>query len=60
MQQYTESKSIKFSKIQMETLEKLKRYDVNIGQFIRCAIAEKIKREWPEIKERKERIKLPF
>ncbi len=43
MNNLTENKSIKFSKIQMDSLEKLKRYDVKIGQFIRSAIAEKIK-----------------
>jgi len=48
------------SEIQAKSLEKLKQYDVNISQFIRQAIKEKIKRNWKEIKEEKTRVKLPF
>lgn len=43
-----------------ESLQKLKDYDVNVSKFIRIAISEKIKREWKSIKEKKERVKLPF
>ena len=52
--------TIRFSEKQAESLQKLKDYDVNVSQFIRLAIAEKIKRDWKEIKEKKERVKLPF
>ena len=48
------------STIQAKSLEKLKQYDVNISHFIRIAIKEKIQRDWKNIKEEKERIKLPF
>jgi len=52
--------TIGFNSIQFNSLQKLKEYDVNISQFIRIAIKEKIKRDWKVIKEEKETIKLPF
>ena len=52
--------TIRFTEKQAESLQKLKDYDVNISQFIRLAISEKIKRDWKSIKEKKERVKLPF
>lgn len=60
MKQLTEIYTIRFSSQQSENLQKLKYYDVNISQFIRLAIAEKIKRDWKQIKENKQRVKLPF
>lgn len=52
--------TIGFNKTQFESLQKLKDYDVNLSQFIRIAIKEKIKRDWKIIKEKKERVYLPF
>jgi post-segregation antitoxin (ccd killing protein) len=43
MNKYTVIHTIRFSEKQAETLQKLKDYDVNISQFIRLAISEKIK-----------------
>lgn len=60
MGKLTEIHTIRFSEKQAETLRILKEYDVNIGQFIRIAIKEKIQRDWKIIKENKEKIKLPF
>ena len=60
MNKYTVIHTIRFSKQQAESLQKLKDYDVNVSQFIRLAIAEKIKRDWKQIKENKQRVKLPF
>ena len=60
MNKYTVIHTIRFSKQQAESLKKLKDYNVNVSQFIRQAIAEKIKRDWKQIKEKKERVKLPF
>ena len=60
MSKLTVIHTIRFSEKQAESLQKLKDYDVNVSQFIRIAIAEKIKRDWKEIKEKKERVKLPF
>lgn len=52
--------TIGFNKIQFESLQKLKEYDVNLSQFIRLAIKEKIKKDWPKIKEKKEKEKTLF
>lgn len=60
MNQLTVIHTIRFSDKQAESLQKLKEYDVNISQFIRLSIKEKILRDWKNIKERKETIKLPF
>ena len=60
MAKLTNNYTIRFSVQQSESLHKLKDYDVNISQFIRLAIAEKIKRDWKQIKENKQRVKLPF
>ena len=45
--------TIRFSEKQAESLQKLKDYDVNVSQFIRIAIAGKIKSNWKQIKEKK-------
>ena len=58
--QYSYKKQIGFTEQQRKAFETLMKYDVNINQFIRQAIKEKLKRDWKEIKEQKERIKLPF
>ena len=58
--QYTYKKQIGFTEMQRKSLEKLEGYGVNVNQFIRQAIKEKISRDWKMIKEEKERIKLPF
>jgi post-segregation antitoxin (ccd killing protein) len=60
MSKISNIQSIRFSDIQVKSLQKLKEYDVNISQFIRSAVAEKIKRDWPGIKERKEKVRMPF
>jgi len=54
------TKSIRFNSTQMAAFEQLEKYDVNVTKFIRLAISEKIKRDWKGIKEKKERIKMPF
>jgi post-segregation antitoxin (ccd killing protein) len=60
MKQLSNIQSIRFSDVQLKSLQKLKEYDVNVSQFIRLAVAEKIKRDWKVIKDRKERVVLPF
>ena len=60
MSKLTVIHTIRFSEKQAESLQKLKDYDVNVSQFIRLAIAEKIKLDWQQIKENKQRVKLPF
>ena len=60
MKQYTIRQVIMISEAQANSLEKLKKYDVNVSQFIRQAIKEKIQRDWKIIKDKKEKYKLPF
>ena len=55
---YTEVVTIKVSKQQKSTLDKLKSYNIPTARFIREAIKEKIKREYNEIKQTKS--KTPF
>ena len=45
MAKLTNNYTIRFSKQQAESLQKLKDYDVNVSQFIRIAISEKINNE---------------
>jgi len=56
----TNSKTIRFTKQQMDAFAQLEKYDVNISKFIRIAISEKIKKDWKSIKEKKEKVILPF
>lgn len=60
MKQFTERQTIMISKKQAESLQILKTYDVNVSQFIRAAISEKIKAEWKSIKETKTKGYCPF
>ena len=60
MQKYTESQTIKVSKVQKQTLDKIGSYGYNVSQFIRDAISEKIKREHPKVKIKQEKNKTPF
>jgi hypothetical protein len=60
MKQFEYKKVINFTKQQKETFEILKKYNVNINQFIRLAIKEKIQRDWKSIKEKKNREYNPF
>ena len=56
---YTEVFTLKISKKQKATLEKLKAKNIKVSGFVRKAIAEKIKKEYSELtKQPKERC--PF
>ena len=48
------------SEQQAKAFEVLKSYNVNVSYFIRDAIKEKIKRDWPKVKEEHNKMKLPF
>ena len=58
--QYTYKKEIGFTEQQRLAFEELKKYNVNVNQFIRQAVKEKIKRDWKMIKEKKVKSKIPF
>lgn len=60
MQRYTKTKVIRISEVQHKTLQKMKSYNVDVGNFIRDAIAEKIKREYSELIPKPEKFKIPF
>lgn len=49
MQKYTQTKVIRITEIQHKTLQKMKFLNVDVGNFIRDAIAEKLQREKIEI-----------
>lgn len=46
---YNKPRTIKFSEVQDNTLNKLASYKINVAEFVRQAIAEKIKREYKEL-----------
>ena len=50
MKLYTKTKVIRVSENQLKTLQKMKSYNVDIGNFIRDAISEKIRREYDDLK----------
>ena len=59
--QYNKIKSFRTNSIQKETLEKLKyKYNIDISKFIRNAIKEKIKRDYPMLQERIKTNDCPF
>lgn len=60
MKQLTKIKTIRFTEQQINSLNILQNYGVNVNQFIRLAIKEKLQKDWKEIKEIKEKIKYPF
>lgn len=60
MIKYTKVKVIKITDIQDKTLKKLDSYKINVAQFIRDAIAEKIKREYSELIPKPVKFKAPF
>ena len=55
MKQFTERQVIMISPIQANSLKILKSKKVNVSQFIRQAIKEKLQREWKSIKQKHHR-----
>jgi hypothetical protein len=49
MKLYTKTKVIRISEVQLKTLQKTKSLNVDVGNFIRIAIQEKIKRDYKEL-----------
>ena len=60
MKLYTKTKVIRISEIQLKTLQKMKTYNIDVGKFIRDAIAEKIKIEYLELIPKPIKFKIPF
>ena len=59
MKQYTQTKVIRITEVQHQTLQKIKSYNIDVGRFIREAIAEKIKREYNDLQPKQKNI-CPF
>ena len=60
MKQYAKTKVIRISEIQLKTLQKMKSYNVDVGNFIREAIQEKIKREYNDLLPKPKKSDCPF
>jgi len=60
MKQYTKTKVIRISETQLFTLQKMKSYNVDVGNFIRDAIAEKIKKEYQNLISKTKKEYCPF
>jgi hypothetical protein len=46
--------------VQQNAFKTLENYGVNVNQFIRLAVKEKLQKDWKSIKEKKEKINCPF
>jgi|GEM_PF-3440045 len=57
---YSKVKVIKITPIQDATLKKLDSYQINVAQFIRDAISEKIKREHSDLIPKVKKEYCPF
>ena len=60
MEQYTEVTTIKLSKIQKQTLVKLRERKIRVSQFIRDAISEKLIRDASELIVKPKKTYIPF
>jgi len=60
MQKYTKTKVLRISEGQLLTLQKMKSYNVDVSQFIRDAIADKIQREYFDLISKPKKIDCPF
>lgn len=49
MKQYTKVKVVRITESQHTTLIKMQSYNVDVGNFIRQAISEKIKRDYADL-----------
>lgn len=57
---YTKVKVIKITETQHNTLKKLDSYKVNVADFIRTSIQEKIKRDYQELIPKPKKSDCPF
>ena len=58
--QFSYKKVISFTEKQHQSLITLDNYGVNVNQFIRQAVKEKLQRDWKTIKESKNKEYCPF
>ena len=57
---YTEVFTLKISSTQKRTLDKLKSRNIKVSSFVRKAIAEKINRDYENLKEKPKKEYCPF
>ncbi len=57
---YNKPRTVKFSEVQDNTLNKLASYKINVAQFIRDAVKEKINREYQDLLPKKKVEYCPF
>jgi len=60
MKSHTKNITINVSEIQYKTLEKIRANNIKVGNFIREAIAEKIKREYQQLILKPKKSECPF
>jgi len=60
MQKYTKTKVIRISETQLQTLQKMKSYNIDVSKFIRNAISEKIKKEYVDLIPKPKKEYCPF
>lgn len=60
LKKYNKIKVLRISEEQHNTLIKMKSYNVDVSQFIRTAIKEKIKREYKELTPKPKKEYCPF
>jgi post-segregation antitoxin (ccd killing protein) len=60
MKQYTKVKVLKITQTQHDTLKKIDSYGINVAQFVRDAISEKIKKEYADLIPKPKKIHFPF
>ncbi len=60
MRTHAKLKTYRFSESLTNQLAELQKYSIVESKFVRMAIEEKLKRDLPKIKEKKERVYCPF
>lgn len=60
MQKYTKTKVLRISEVQDQTLKKMKLLGVDVSQFCRTAIKEKIKRDYKDLLPKQKKEYCPF
>jgi len=60
MKFFTKTKVIRISETQHKTLQKMKSYNVDVAEFIRNAIKEKIQREYQDLIPKPKKEYCPF
>jgi predicted CopG family antitoxin len=60
MQKYNKTKVIRITEEQHQTLKKMQSYNIDVADFIRKAIAEKIKNEYKDLIPKPKKEYCPF